>query len=91
MRRHLAIRVTGSVQGVFYRASAKVEADRLSITGFARNEPDGSVRIEAEGEGGDLERFVAWCGRGPDFAKVAAVEVHDGEPRHFSAFVIDQV
>ncbi|HTM67801.1 MAG TPA: acylphosphatase [Candidatus Binatia bacterium] len=86
MRKHLSIRVSGRVQGVFFRASAKAEADRLGITGFAGNEADGAVRIEAEGESEALERFVAWCGRGPDFASVASVEVHEGEPRHFDSF-----
>ena len=88
MPKHLAIRVTGRVQGVFFRASAKAEADRLGLTGFARNEGDGSVAIEAEGGAEALEKFVAWCGQGPDFAKVAAVDVHEGEPKHFDAFVI---
>lgn len=88
MPKHLAIRVTGRVQGVFFRASAKAEAERLGLAGFARNDDDGSVAIEVEGDAKALEAFVAWCGRGPDFAKVAAVEVHEGDPRHFDAFVI---
>lgn len=86
--RHLVILVTGRVQGVFFRGAAKEEADRLGIGGYARNERDGSVRIEAEGEDAALERFVAWCGRGPDFADVAAVSVHEGGPAHFSGFTI---
>lgn len=89
MRRHLSIRVTGSVQGVFFRASARAEAERLGIAGYARNQEDGSVLIEAEGESEALDRFVAWCGRGPDLARVEAVEIHEGDPRHFSAFVIE--
>lgn len=88
MRKHLAIRVTGRVQGVFFRASAKAEAEKLGLTGFARNEDDGSVAIEAEGEADALEKFVAWCGSGPDFAQVARVDVHDGEPKHFDAFTV---
>lgn len=88
MRKHLSLRVTGRVQGVFFRASAKAEADRLGLTGFARNDDDGSVLIEAEGDAAALDRFVSWCGRGPDFARVAAVEVHEGEPKHFDAFTV---
>ncbi|HTK03958.1 MAG TPA: acylphosphatase [Candidatus Eisenbacteria bacterium] len=89
MRKHLAIRVTGRVQGVFFRASAKAEAERLGIAGFAKNADDGAVQIEAEGESDSLDRFVAWCGRGPDFAQVDAVDVHEGEPRHFTSFTIE--
>ncbi|MEY4744721.1 MAG: hypothetical protein RL272_666 [Candidatus Parcubacteria bacterium] len=89
MRRHVIILVTGRVQGVFFRGTAKGEADRLGIAGYARNEPDGSVRIEAEGDGDALDRFVSWCGRGPDFADVKAVTVHDGGGAHFSGFTIE--
>lgn len=88
MRRHLVIVVRGRVQGVFFRGTAKEEADRLGIAGFARNEPDGTVRIEAEGDDAALTRFVAWCGRGPDFAEVDAVAVHEGGPAHFSGFSV---
>jgi len=89
MPKHLSIRVTGRVQGVFFRASAKAEAERLGIAGSARNEDDGTVLIEAEGENAALDQFVSWCGRGPDFAKVSAVDVHEGEPRHFTSFTIE--
>jgi acylphosphatase len=69
------IRVTGHVQGVVYRASAKREADRLGITGFARNEPDGSVRIDAEGSQTALHEFIDWCHIGPPMAEVDKVDV----------------
>jgi acylphosphatase len=49
----LQIRVWGKVQGVFYRASAKQEADKLGIRGTVKNEPDGSVVIQAEGSEDD--------------------------------------
>ena len=48
--KHLSIRVTGKVQGVFFRASTREEAQRLGLCGWVRNEADGSVRIEAEGD-----------------------------------------
>ena len=62
---HLNIRISGKVQGVFYRASAVKEAERLNIKGFARNEPDDSVYIEAEGDEDALESFLSWCAKGP--------------------------
>ena len=70
---HYSIRVTGKVQGVFYRASARAEAERLGLKGFVRNESDGSVYAEAEGEAEALELFLAWCRRGPPHARVDAV------------------
>lgn len=77
MDRHYDIRVTGRVQGVFFRASAKAEAARLSLRGFVRNEEDGSVHAEAEGDRESLDRFVAWCRRGPAHARVDEVKVEE--------------
>ena len=47
--KHLSIHVSGKVQGVFFRASAKGKAEELNIKGNVRNNADGSVSIEVEG------------------------------------------
>lgn len=86
-RRHLTIVVEGLVQGVNYRQAARREADRLGITGFARNEPDGSVLIEAEGESDALDRLVEWCWSGPALARVDRVSVSDGSLVGYDGFV----
>jgi len=88
MRRHLNIKVFGNVQAVFFRASAESLAKKLDITGFARNEPDGSVYIEAEGEELPLQEFVGWCRQGSDFAKVRNIETKEGELKNFTGFRI---
>jgi acylphosphatase len=49
---------TGRVQGVGFRATARDVADGFAVTGWVRNEPDGSVRCIVEGEKGEIERFV---------------------------------
>ena len=82
------IRIFGRVQGVFYRASARDEARRLGLAGFARNEPDGSVLIEAEGDEAALERFIAWCRQGPAGARIERVDVDRGEPRGHAGFTV---
>ena len=71
------IRLTGRVQGVWFRASAEREAHRLGVAGFARNERDGSVTVEAEGAPVAVEAMVAWCRIGPPRADVAGVTVED--------------
>lgn len=68
--------VRGRVQGVWYRASAQKEAERLGLTGWVRNCDDGSVEIHAEGDEGTLEQFINWCHQGPALAKVTEVERH---------------
>lgn len=75
MQKHINIKIYGLVQGVFFRASAKEVAEKLGIKAFPRNEPNGSVFIEAEGEEEDLEKFVKWCHSGPPLAQVEKVEV----------------
>ncbi|MBI3342255.1 acylphosphatase [Candidatus Curtissbacteria bacterium] len=66
--------ISGKVQGVFYRKSAKIEAERLGIVGWIKNLDDGLVEVSVEGEKGRLEQFVAWCKKGPPLANVEKVE-----------------
>lgn len=73
MKARVEIDVHGLVQGVGYRAFAKRAADRLQITGFAENMPDGSVRIVAEGEKESLEKFIEECGNGPSLSQVEGI------------------
>ncbi len=67
--------VSGRVQGVWYRATARDVAQRLGLTGWVRNLPDGRVEIVAEGDETTLEEFIKWCWEGPPLARVDNVEV----------------
>jgi acylphosphatase len=86
--KHLSIHVTGTVQGVFFRASAKKEAHELGINGFVRNERDGSVYIEAEASEEKLEKFINWCRQGPPRSVVDKVTTKEGDLRNFEGFEI---
>ena len=88
--KHFSIRVGGRVQGVFFRASAVDMARALGLTGFVRNEEDGSVYIEAEGPQDKLLRFVEWSKKGPPHASVHSCEVSESELRNFSVFEIQR-
>lgn len=88
MNKHLNITIYGLVQGIFFRASTKRVADQLGIKGFVRNEPNGSVYIEAEGEKSSLDKFLNWCKQGPSAAQVEKVEVREGKPQNFTNFQI---
>ncbi|WKN46008.1 acylphosphatase [Tunicatimonas pelagia] len=83
-----SIQVIGKVQGVFFRVSTQEKARALSIWGWVRNEPDSSVRIRAEGNTKALEKFVAWCHRGPAHAQVRQVIVDEITEEGFSDFLI---
>ena len=88
MTKHLNITVTGHVQGVFYRASTKAVADQLGVKGFALNDPDGSVYIEAEGDPIALDMFLDWCKEGPEHAKVISVQSNEGELKNYRNFEV---
>lgn len=90
MKRHFIIRISGRVQGVFFRASTKEKADSLHLSGLVRNERDGSVYVEAEGEEEDLKEFIGWCHHGPPGARVEKCDVQEGELKNASRFVIDR-
>jgi acylphosphatase len=88
MEKHFNITVRGKVQGVYFRASAKKMADLLGIKGFVRNEADGNVYAEAEGEEEMVIKFIHWCHHGPDNAEVESVSITDGELQSFTSFEI---
>jgi acylphosphatase len=84
IRRHAVVR--GVVQGVGFRASARSQARKLSLTGFARNLPDGTVEVEVEGPSDRVSELLAWLQSGPRWATVTAVEVSDLTPTGSAGF-----
>ena len=85
---HFDIKVTGKVQGVYYRINTRKKAYECGLTGYVRNEHDGSVSIEAEGTLENLNEFVDWCKTGPEGARVDEVIVSSGEMRNYKSFEI---
>jgi acylphosphatase len=86
--KHLNIRVSGKVQGVFFRASTKEQADQLNVKGFVRNETNGDVYIEVEGDEEKLKIFSDWCKRGPNGARVDSIKVEGSELKNFVSFEV---
>jgi acylphosphatase len=82
------IKVTGRVQGVGFRHGAASVARYAGIKGFVKNEADGSVYIEAEGNRNELDEFVKWCRKGPGFGNVENVSIETGTPKNHTKFQI---
>lgn len=80
--------VSGRVQGVCFRASARDTARTLRLTGWVRNLSDGRVEAVACGESAALEAFGRWLAHGPPHARVADVAADDVEPQAFTEFVV---
>ncbi|HET7854876.1 MAG TPA: acylphosphatase [Gaiellaceae bacterium] len=82
------VHVIGFVQGVFFRAEARDRARSLGLSGWVRNEPDGSVAAVFEGERERVESMVEWCRHGPRGASVVDVDVEWREPQGAEGFSI---
>jgi len=80
--------VSGRVQGVAFRASARREARAAGVAGFVRNLADGRVEAVLEGEPEAVAVVLAWCREGPSHARVDRVETHDEAPEGLSGFEI---
>jgi len=89
--KHLNVRIFGQVQGVGFRYYAKREADDLNLKGIIKNEKDGSVYIELEGEEDSIEDFLEWCNDGPELAKVDKIETEESPLKNYSEFLIQWV
>jgi len=87
---HRILHVHGRVQGVFYRQSTVRQAQQLGLRGYARNNPDGTVTIEAEGPAAGLDALEAWCHQGPPAARVDQVVVTEGEVVGYTEFRVER-
>lgn len=80
-QRHLCLSglVKGRVQGVFFRAETRAQAQRLGLTGWVRNTLDGHVEVKIWGETATLEQMRSWLQHGPPRARVDSLELVCGE------------
>lgn len=69
------LKITGRVQGVFYRAGCEKQAIKLGLAGYVRNMPDGSVKALIQGEKWQIEDFIKWAKKGPAGSKIENVEI----------------
>jgi acylphosphatase len=86
VRRRVVVR--GHVQGVFFRDSARREADRREVSGWVTNRPDGAVEAVLEGSAADVEALVQFCSTGPRGADVRDIEVSEEPPEGLSGFTV---
>jgi acylphosphatase len=80
MIRRVQLVVTGTVQGVWFRASMQREARRLGLSGWVHNRPDGALEAEAEGDSDAIAALILWAQTGPAGARVDRVGVHTLQP-----------
>jgi len=80
--------VSGRVQGVFFRETTRRRARAAGVSGWVRNNADGTVEAWLEGEEDDVAVLIDFVSRGPESAEVADVDVSDVEPAGAPGFEV---
>ena len=89
MKKRAHVFVSGRVQGVFFRATTRKEAEKRRVKGWVKNLRDGRVEAVFEGEGEKVEEMIDFCHRGSSAANVEDVEVEwESNKDEFSEFGI---
>lgn len=84
------VRISGKVQGVFFRATAKQVAEKNDLTGWVKNVRNGNVEAMVSGDIDKVEKFIAWCKHGPVSAQVESVDVGYIEKKIFKEFSVER-
>ena len=79
-RKAVEVRITGRVQGVNFRGWTRMEAERLGVEGWVRNETDGSVSALLVGRETSVEAMMDRLSAGPPAARVAGVSARPADP-----------
>jgi len=81
------LNIYGRVQGVFFRAETQKQASNLGLTGWVKNNSNGTVQAIAEGDKQSINQLISWCKEGSSAAAVDKVDVswlpHTGEFKDF--------
>ncbi|WP_291784172.1 acylphosphatase [Cecembia sp.] len=84
------IKVHGKVQGVFFRKNTQQKALELGLSGWVKNEDDGTVSVEIEGELHSILAMQSWLRLGPPNAEVESLEISQGQEQGYEDFMILQ-
>ncbi len=84
------VKISGKVQGVFFRATAKKIAEKNQLTGWVKNLSDGKVEAIVSGDKDGVEKFIAWCKDGPEKAEIESVDIIYIEEKIFKEFSVER-
>jgi acylphosphatase len=88
MKKSVRLYIEGSVQGVFYRAFIKENAERYNVKGFVRNLEDGRVEIFLEGNANDVNKMIEIAEKGPKHSEIKNVQIKPEKFQDFKSFKI---
>lgn len=88
MKKSVRLYIDGTVQGVFFRAFIKQNAERFNVKGFTRNLSDGRVEVFLEGNVQDVNKMIELCQKGPKHSQIKKVDI---KPERFQGFKVFKV
>lgn len=88
MKKSIRLYITGSVQGVFFRAFIKENAERYNVKGFTRNLEDGRLEVFLEGNSEDVNKMIEICKKGPKHSQIRKVEETSERFQDFKTFKV---
>ncbi len=88
MKKSVRLYINGTVQGVFFRAFVKENAERYNVKGFVRNLEDGKIEVFLEGDATNVNIIIELCKKGPKHAQIRNVEI---KPERFQDFKVFKV
>ncbi|MGA2130266.1 MAG: acylphosphatase [Candidatus Pacearchaeota archaeon] len=88
MKKSVRVYIDGTVQGIFYRAFVKENAEKENVKGFVRNLEDGRVEVFLEGDIENVDKMVELCKTGPKHSDIKKVEVKPEKFQDFKTFKI---
>ncbi|MFH1503684.1 MAG: acylphosphatase [Candidatus Diapherotrites archaeon] len=75
MKKSVRMYITGTVQGIFFRAFVKENAEKYNVKGFVRNLEDGRIEIFLEGNSEDVNKLIELCKKGPKHVLIRNIEL----------------
>jgi len=88
MKKAVRIYINGTVQGVFFRAFIKENAERHNVKGFVRNLEDGRIEVFVEGDPDNVNKIIELCKKGPKHAQIRKTEVKPEKFQDFKTFKV---
>jgi len=83
MKKSIRLYIEGTVQGVFFRAFVKENAEKYNVKGFTRNLEDGRIEIFLEGDSDDVNKMTEVCKKGPKHSQIKSVKL---KPERYQGF-----
>ncbi len=88
MKKSVRLYINGTVQGVFYRAFIKENAERYNVKGFVRNLEDGRVEVFLEGDSNGVNKMIEIAKKGPKHSQIKKVQIKSERFQDLKSFKI---